>query len=205
MKKRIDNKKYSPDLNKNYVIADMITGYGVAESVKHYYNIWGGDLMQKKVVIQGWGNVASSAAYYLSQMGASIIGIIDKNSGQISETGFSFEEIRKFFLNKKGNKFFSNDMESFQSINKKWDLNADIFIPGAASRIVTKNQISRLIDSGLELVSAGANIPFADDEVFYGPTTEYCDNEISVIPDFISNCGMARAFDYFMSGKRNHG
>ena len=97
-------------------------------------------------------------------MGASIIGIIDKNSGQISETGFSFEEIRKFFLNKKGNKFFSNDMESFQSINKKiWDLNADIFIPGAASRIVTKNQISRLIDSGLELVSAGANIPFADD------------------------------------------
>jgi len=81
-------------------------------------------------------------------------------------------------------------------------LKADIFIPGAASRIVTKNQISRLIDSGLELVSAGANIPFADDEVFYGPTTEYCDNKISVIPDFISNCGMARAFDYFMSGKK---
>ena len=66
VKKRIDNKKYSPDLTKNYVIADMITGYGVAESVKHYYNIWGGDLTKKKVVIQGWGNVASSAAYYLS-------------------------------------------------------------------------------------------------------------------------------------------
>ena len=26
--------------------------------------------------------------------------------------------------------------------------------------------------------------------------------KISVIPDFISNCGMARAFDYFMSGKK---
>ena len=68
----------------------MITGYGVAESVKHFYNIWGGNLTNKKVVIQGWGNVASSAAYYLSQSGASIVGIIDKNSGQINENGFSF-------------------------------------------------------------------------------------------------------------------
>ena len=203
VKKRIDNKKYTPDLNKNYVIADMITGYGVAESVKHYYKLWGGDLRKKRVIIQGWGNVASAAAYYLSQLGASIIGIIDKNSGQINENGFSFEEIKQFFLNKKGNKFYSSEMESFKKINKKiWDLDADIFIPGAASRIVTKEQISRLIKSGLELVSAGANIPFADEEVFYGPTSEFCDNKISIIPDFISNCGMARAFDFLMSGKK---
>ena len=75
VKKRIDNNKYSPDLTKNYVIADMITGYGVAESVKHFYNIWGGDLKRKRVIVQGWGNVASSAAYYLSQLGLSLIHI----------------------------------------------------------------------------------------------------------------------------------
>ena len=36
------------------------------------------------------------------------------------------------FLNKKGNKFYSSEMESFKKINRKiWDLDADIFIPGA--------------------------------------------------------------------------
>ena len=139
----------------------------------------------------------------MSQLGASIIGIIDKNFGQINENGFSFEEIRHFFLNKKGNKFYSEKMESFQKINNKiWDLETDIFIPGAASRIVTKDQMKRMINSGLELVSAGANIPFSDNEVFYGPTSEFCDKRISVIPDFISNCGMARAFAFLMSGKK---
>ena len=32
----------------------MITGYGVAESVKHYYDIYGGDLKGKRVIVQGW-------------------------------------------------------------------------------------------------------------------------------------------------------
>ena len=59
-----------------------------------------------------------------------------------------------------------------------------------------------MVNSGLELVSSGANIPFSDDEVFYGPTSEFCDKKISVIPDFISNCGMARAFAFLMSGKK---
>ena len=66
----------------------MITGYGVAESVKHYYNIYGGKLQNKKVVVQGWGNVGSAAAYYISQEGAQIVGIIDKDGGLIKEDGF---------------------------------------------------------------------------------------------------------------------
>ena len=45
----------------------MITGFGVAESIFHYYNIWGGNVEGKKVIVQGWGNVGSSAAYYLSK------------------------------------------------------------------------------------------------------------------------------------------
>jgi len=30
---------------------------------------------------------------------------------------------------------------------------------------------------------------------------EYTDHRVSLIPDFISNCGMARVFAYFMEGK----
>ena len=202
VKKRLDNKNYSPDLLRDYVVADMITGFGVAESIFHYYNIWGGNVEGKKVIVQGWGNVGSSAAYYLSKKGAKIVGIIDKECGEINEDGFSFDQIKSFFLNKNKNKFVSVNSESFEEINSKiWDIKSDIFIPCAASRIVTKDQVDRMINSGLELISAGANVPFADEEVFIGPICEYVDNKISVIPDFISNCGMARAFAYLMDKK----
>jgi glutamate dehydrogenase/leucine dehydrogenase len=71
-------------------------------------------------------------------------------------------------------------------------------MPCAASRLITKEQIDRLIAGGLEVVSCGANVPFADQEVFFGPIMEDTDKRISLIPDFISNCGMARVFAYFM-------
>ncbi len=38
-----------------------------------------------------------------------------------------------------------------------------------------------------------------DKEIFFGPIAEYADDKISVIPDFISNCGMASVFAYLMS------
>ena len=58
-----------------------------------------------------------------------------------------------------------------------------------------------MIDSSLEVVSCGANVPFADKEIFFGSIMEYTDERVSLIPDFISNCGMARVFAYLMGGK----
>ena len=50
------------------------------------------------------------------------------------------------------------------------------------------------------MVSSGANVPFADREIFYGPIYEHADSQVAVIPDFIANCGMARAFAFLMQG-----
>lgn len=204
VKKVIENPLYSPDPSKKYTVADMITGYGVAEAVRHYYDIYGGTVIGKKAIVQGFGNVGSSAAFYLAQMGAKIVGIIDRVGGVINEDGFSFDEIKHFFLHKKGNMLIADAdrMIPFEEINQKiWGLQAEIFAPCAASRLISKEQISELIDTGLEVISCGANVPFADKEIFFGPIMEYTDERLSLIPDFISNCGMARVFAYFMEGR----
>ena len=198
--KAIENSMYSPSVARKYVVADMITGYGVAESVKHYYDIYGGELKGKRVIIQGWGNVGSAGAYYLAQEGAVIVGIIDRVGGLIKEDGFSLEEIRTLFLEKDGNALNAPNMLSFDEVNNKiWDLKAEVFLPCAASRLITKDQVDRMISAGIEVIAAGANVPFADPEIFFGAIADYTDNNISVIPDFISNCGMARVFAYLMS------
>ncbi len=197
--KVLESGKYSPSTARKYTVADMITGYGVAEAVRHYYDIFGGTVKGKRAVVQGFGNVGAAAAFYFAQMGAKVVGIIDRDGGVINEDGFSFEEIKSFYLDKKGNTLVADGMMSFVEINSKiWSIQTEIFAPCAASRLITKDQIGKMIESGLEVISCGANVPFADKEIFFGPIMEYTDEKVSLIPDFISNCGMARVFAYFM-------
>ncbi len=200
--KVIESPRYSPDISRKYTVADMITGFGVAEAVKQYYHIYGGSVKGKRAVIQGFGNVGAAAAFYLSQMGAKVVGIIDISGGLINEEGFTFEEITSLFLAKNGNTLVSDDLMPFDEANEKvWSIETEIFAPCAASRLITLHQIDQMIDSRLEVISCGANVPFADKEIFFGPIMEHTDYRVSLIPDFISNCGMARVFAYFMERK----
>ncbi|MBT8205027.1 MAG: amino acid dehydrogenase [Eudoraea sp.] len=204
VKKVLEDPHYSPDISEKYTVADMITGFGVAEAIRHYYDIYGGTVIGKKAVVQGFGNVGSAAAFYLAQMGARIVGVIDRVGGVIKEEGFSFEEIKTFFLHKKDNTLIADadQLIPFEEMNERiWSLPTEVFAPCAASRLITQEQISKMIDTGLEVISCGANVPFADKEIFFGPIMEYTDERISLIPDFISNCGMARVFAYFMEGR----
>ena len=200
--KILENKNFSPDISRKYTVADMLTGYGVAIAVKHYYSIYGGSIVGKKAVVQGFGNVGSAAAFYLTQLGAKVVGIIDRDGGLINEEGFSMDEMKDLFLSKDGNKLVAENMIPFHEINQSiWSVPAEIFIPAAASRLVSRDQITQMISSGLEVISPGANVPFADKEIFFGPIMEFTDSQVSLLPDFISNCGIARVFAYLMESR----
>ncbi|MGX7685889.1 Glu/Leu/Phe/Val dehydrogenase dimerization domain-containing protein [Flectobacillus roseus] len=201
--KIIEDWNYTPTSTQNihrYTVSDLITGYGVAEAVKHYYSLWGGNLSEKRAIIQGWGNVAAAAGLNLARMGVKIVGIIDRNGGLVVPEGLGLEEIKDLFFNKKQNTLYAENMLSFEETNAKiWEVGAEIFIPAAASRIVSAEQVEKLVNNGLEVISCGANVPFNDPEIFYGPTMEMADAKVALIPDFVANCGMARVFAYLMS------
>jgi len=200
--KVLEDANLTPSIARKFTVADMITGFGVAEAARHYYDIYGGTVVGKRAIVQGFGNVGSAAAYYLAQMGAKVVGIIDRDGGVINEKGFSFEEIKELFLNKNGNTLVAENMIPFKEINERiWSLPCEIFAPCAASRLIQQEQINQMIHAGLEVISCGANVPFADKEIFFGSIMEDTDKKVSLIPDFISNCGMARVFAYFMERK----
>ena len=199
--KIVEDPEYLPEGSPNkYAVADLITGYGVAESVRHFYDLYHKtSTAGKTAIIQGWGNVASAAACYLAKEGVKIIGIIDRDGGLLAPDGFTLDQVKQLFNNKSGNKLNAPDLLPFDEINEKiWQMQADIFIPSAASKLVTRVQMDRLLEGGIEVVACGANVPFVDDEVFFGPTARYADEHTGVIPDFIANCGMARVFAYLM-------
>ncbi|MGY2130852.1 Glu/Leu/Phe/Val dehydrogenase dimerization domain-containing protein [Hymenobacter sp. HD11105] len=197
--KVIEDATFTPSLARKYTVADLITGYGVAEAVRHYYELWGGELAGKRALIQGWGNVGAAAAYYLASQGVRITGIIDRAGGLLSADGFSLEEIRQLFLDRHNNTLTASGLLSFEEISQRiWSSGAEIFIPAASSRLVSRTQVEQMVAEGLEVISCGANVPFQDPEIFFGPTGEYADQHVSIIPDFIANCGMARVFAYLM-------
>ncbi|TKC12696.1 amino acid dehydrogenase [Pedobacter polaris] len=197
--KVLEDLDYTPDIKRKYKVADMITGYGVSESIRHYYNIWGGELAGKKAIIQGWGNVAAAAGYYLAQQGVKIVGIIDRVGGLIKEEGFTEAEIKTLFNNRVNNTLVADNLIPFDEASEKvWNVGAEIFVPAASSRLVQQAEVDKMINGGLEVIACGANVPFADKEIFFGSIMEHADNHVAVIPDFIANCGMARVFAYLM-------
>jgi len=198
--KVVEDATFSPNLARKYTVADLITGYGVAEAVRHYYRLWPGTTVAgQRAIIQGWGNVGAAAAYYLAGQGVRIVGIIDRAGGLLNPDGFGLEEIRALLLARQGNSLTGHDLLSFEEINEQvWSVGADIFIPAASSRLVARAQVEQLLAGGLKVISCGANVPFADPEIFFGPTGVFADERTAVIPDFIANCGMARVFAYLM-------
>jgi glutamate dehydrogenase/leucine dehydrogenase len=198
--KVLTDDRFTPEISRNFLVADMITGFGVAEAVRHFYSIWGGNIVNKRAIIQGWGNVGAAAAYYLSLYGVIVVGIIDRNGGLVKPAGLSKEEVKDLFLTKQGNTLVHPEMLSYEEVNEKiWEVGAEIFVPAAASRLVTQEQIDNMIDNDLEVISCGANVPFADQEIFLGPIANYTDDHVAIIPDYLANCGMARVFAYCMS------
>jgi len=196
--KLLNDSNYVPVAGK-YAVADMITGWGVAESVRHFYRVKGGNVAGKKVIIQGWGNVAAAAGYYLARQGALIVGIIDRAGGILAPAGLGQGTVTELFERKEANQLRSSDLRPFDEVDQQiWDIGAHVFLPCAASRLVTQEQVDRMAAAGLEVISSGANVPFADPQIFYGPIAEHADELVSVIPDFIANCGMARVFAYCM-------
>ena len=202
--KILEDANYIPNSDKQYTVADMITGFGVAESVRHYYEVWGKDISTKSAIVQGWGNVGATAALYLAKFGVKIKGIIDKHGGIITPTGLDLEGVKHLFYHRQGNKLAAENLLPFEACNEEiWTTGAEIFIPAAASKLVDSRQVENLLDHGLEVVACGANVPFKDKEIFYGPIAELVDSRAALIPDFIANCGMARAFAFLMDPKND--
>lgn len=202
--KTIEDERFTPAVNRKHTISTMCTGYGIAEAIKHYYDLWGGDIRDKRAVIQGWGNVGAASGFFLSQLGVRVVGIMSREGGLFNEEGFTFDEIRELVLTKHNNKLVSPNILPYGELEKRiWDQQFEIFVPAASSRLITRDQVDRMIASKLEVFSCGANVPFNDPEIFFGPTGLYADQKFSVLPDFIANCGMARVFAYFMENEVN--
>lgn len=220
-----------PQLPKPLTVANMITGYGLARSLRYFYELRGERLEGKRILVEGFGEVGGSAAYYLAREGAKVVGILsltnrrengagEQRSWAVDDDGLNVNAL----LARRERNTLPSDCKmgsKEEAAEEFWKTEADVFVPAAASYTVDSSIIRSLKSMGVRAIACGSNVPFSfkakssKDKDVSGTkdkgkmvehalaTQKEADREFEIIPDFIANCGMARVFAYLMqSGVR---
>jgi glutamate dehydrogenase (NAD(P)+) len=137
-------------------------------------------LQNKRVIVQGFGNVGYHAALVLQELGAIVIGIAEYNGGSYHPDGLDIAELKRY--QKENNTL--NGYTKAQFIERSADLleyECDILIPAAL-----ENQITVLNAPYIKakLIGEGANGPITPEA-----SKILAKKGIMIIPDVFLNAG----------------
>lgn len=155
------------------------TGLGITYTVENAVKFMRMNLRGLTVVIQGYGNVGSSAGKFLSELGCKIIAVSSSRGGIYNPGGLDHNAIMEYYQKKGSFEKFPGAEEITNAA--LLELPCDVLIPAALGNQITKENAGRL---KAKMIVEGAN----------GPTTSEADQalgerKIPVIPDILANAG----------------
>jgi glutamate dehydrogenase (NAD(P)+) len=181
-------------------VADLITGFGVAAAIRRFYQRTERSLEGVRVRMEGFGNVGAACALYLARAGARIVAISDAFHTLIDHDGLDADAVEDLFRRRQ-NKMLPSDDPRVRSGPDRSALDsvpADVFVCAAISESITAEALDSLEASGVRLIACGANQPFREVKIGSTRIAQSADRRFAVLPDILSNCGMARTFSYLM-------
>lgn len=155
------------------------TGFGVAHSAAEAAAFLGLNIKGAAVAIEGFGNVGSFAAKYLSALGARVIAVSDSKGTFYNEGGLEVETLIKI-------KEVTGSVINYKSgtvlpTKELFELKVDILIPAALSDAITSENVDKV---KAKLIVEGSNIPMTPD------TEEILHKKgILIVPDLVANAG----------------
>ena len=155
------------------------TGRGVVYLIEEAARHLKMNLSESTAVIQGFGNVGSHAALFLSDLGVKIIGVSDATTGIYNRNGLSMSSLLEYVGQ---NRFLEGYSEGDEITNQELlELECDILVPAALQNQITAENADRI---KCRLLAEGAN----------GPTTLEADEVLNekgvfILPDILANAG----------------
>ncbi len=187
-------------------VSDLVTGYGVARAAERLAEHRGETLEGTRVIIEGFGNVGTGAALYLSRLGARIVGIIDAESGLASTEGFGAAEVEDLLRRQSGRALPDHPGRvAGPEREMVYRASADLFVPAAISGSVDARRLAQLARHGVQRIVCGANQPFREVRLGDTETIQAADGEFELLPEVVSSLGMARAFYHLMANPEARG
>ena len=142
-----------------------------------------GGLEDKRVVIQGLGNVGYYAAKFLqSEDGVKVTAIIEWDGGLVNDKGIDVEGVKQFIAEYGGVKGYgANGTLYVEDGLKLLEKECDLLIPAALESQITVNN-APYIQAKLIVEAANGPITFDADEILRG-------RNIAILPDAFVNAG----------------
>jgi len=150
---------------------------------------------QTTVAIQGFGNVGSHAAKYLTEAAFPIVAVSDVSGAYFNPKGLNIPEVLSYTLKNKGS------LEGYQGAQRLdadalLELDVQLLIPAALGDVINHNNVDR-IRAGL--IIEGANGPI-DPEA----DTKLKERGVIILPDILANAGGVTVSYFEWAQNRQH-
>lgn len=159
---------------------ELATGRGVMIIVREALAAQGKTLEGARIVIQGFGNVGSAAAWLFHEAGAKVLAVSDKSDGVYAQGGLDIPALKVYAAQnrrKVGGFPNSEPITNAQLLT----LPCDVLIPAALENQITEENVHQV---QAQIVAEAAN----------GPITLIADQAleargVTVLPDILANAG----------------
>ena len=171
------------------------TGRGVGIIIVKLLSRLGHKPQQTRVAIQGFGNVGSHTAKFLSEAECKIVAVSDVAGGYYHPEGLNIAETLRYALSHKGSLTGYTGGEQISN-EKLLELDVDLLIPAALGDVITVENAAR-IKAPVIVEAANAPVhPEADDILVKAGKT--------VVPDILVNAGGVTASYFEWVQNRQH-
>ena len=155
------------------------TGRGIFDILQHAASRFRIDLRTARVVIQGFGNVGSTAARYFHEAGIKVVGISDVKGAIYNPNGIDIPRLRDHVAKHR----YVVGFPGAEAIapGDLLTLPCEVLVPAAVENQITETNAAKV---QAKLIVEGAN----------GPTTDEADKileakGVQVVPDILANAG----------------
>ena len=155
------------------------TGRGVIYMIQEAAKTIDMDLNGARVVVQGYGNAGESAARFISELGARVVGVSDSRGGVFNGDGLDLPLVTRH--KQETGSVVGAPRTRRVSNEELLELDCDILVPAALEGVITERNAPRVRARIIAEAANGPTSPEADDI--------FRDRGIIVIPDILCNAG----------------
>ncbi len=155
------------------------TGYGVYHSALIAAKFKKMIISEVSVAIEGFGNVGSYAAKFLSEAGAKIVAVSDSKGCVYNKEGIDFQKLLQ--VKKEMGSVINYKPADILPNEKIFELEVDILIPSALPDVINEKNLNEV---KAKIIVEASNIPIRVDieKILH-------DRGILIVPDFVANAG----------------
>ena len=155
------------------------TGYGVSHATRVAAESIGLNLRDASVAIDGFGNVGSFAARYLSEFGAKIVAVSDSKGCIYNPDGLVYRTLEKV---KQETRSVTNYRPGQVLTSEElYELQVEIIVPASVPDVINERNAEKI---KAKLIVEAANIPATAES-----EKRLQDRGVLVVPDIIANAG----------------